>query len=138
MTASSNAAKKSGKKSESKPEKKLELVFEIGCEEIPAGMLPRATDELRTNITKLLTAENLIQGVTVETFSGPRRLSAWVRGLITKQEDVTSDVTGPPKSVAFDNAGAPTRAALSFAEKQGVRVEDDLDGEIVDWCGCHV
>jgi glycyl-tRNA synthetase beta subunit len=122
--AGNHGAKKSGRKSESKAEKKLELVFEIGCEEIPAGMLPRATDELRTNITKLLTAENLMAGVTVETFSGPRRLSAWVRGLTAKQEDVTSDVTGPPVSVAFDKAGAPTRAALSFAEKQGVRVED--------------
>ncbi|HXM74775.1 MAG TPA: glycine--tRNA ligase subunit beta, partial [Chthoniobacterales bacterium] len=125
MTPSgTSGAKKSGKKSDVKSEKKLELVFEIGCEEIPAGMLPRAADELRTNITKLLTAENLMQGVTVETFSGSRRLSAWVRGLTAKQEDVTSDVTGPPKSVAFDNAGVPTRAALSFAEKQGLRVED--------------
>ncbi|HEX3544601.1 MAG TPA: glycine--tRNA ligase subunit beta, partial [Candidatus Acidoferrum sp.] len=119
-----SSAKKSAKKLGAKTEKRLELVFEIGCEEIPAGMLPRAADELRTNITKLLTAENLMEGVTVETFSGPRRLTAWVRGLIAKQEDVTNDVTGPPISVAFDKAGAPTRAALSFAEKQGVRIED--------------
>src|ERR1700730_12520316 len=125
MTPSGTSiAKKSGKKSGGKSKKKLELVFEIGCEEIPAGMLPRAADELRTNIIKLLTAENLMGGVTVDTFSGPRRLSAWIRGLTAKQEDVTSDVTGPPKSVAFDKAGEPTRAALSFAEKQGVRVED--------------
>ncbi len=107
-----------------KPEKKLELVFEVGCEEIPAGMLPRAQEELRTNITKLLTAENLMEGVTVETFSGPRRLSASVRGLIGKQADVTNDVTGPPKSVAYDPAGAPTRAAQSFAEKQGLQVSE--------------
>jgi glycyl-tRNA synthetase beta chain len=117
-------AKKSTKSLDTKPEKKLELVFEIGCEEIPAGMLPRAEEELRTNITKLLTAENLIDGVTVETFSGPRRLTAWVRGLIAKQADVASDVTGPPKSVAYDNAGAPTRAAQSFAEKQGLQVKN--------------
>ncbi len=108
--------------SAAKPEKKQELVFEIGCEEIPAGMLPRAEEELRTNIIKLLTAENLIDGVTVETFSGPRRLTAWVRGLTPKQADVTSDVTGPPKSVAYDHEGFPTRAALSFAEKQGLQV----------------
>src|ERR1700726_2293471 len=94
--AAPNGGKKASKKLEGKAEKKLELVFEIGCEEIPAGMLARAADELRTNITKLLTAENLMQGVAVETFSGPRRLSAWVRGLTAKQEDVTSDVTGPP------------------------------------------
>ena len=69
-------------------------MFEIGCEEIPAGMLQRAEEELRTNLIKLLTAENLIEGVTVETFSGPRRLSAWVRGLIPKQADVTNESPG--------------------------------------------
>jgi glycyl-tRNA synthetase beta chain len=112
------------KKSVDKAAPTLELVFEIGCEEIPAGMLPRAEEELRTNITKLLTAENLIDGVTVETFSGPRRLTAWVKGLVAKQADVENDVTGPPKSVAYDNAGAPTRAAISFAEKQGLQLSD--------------
>ena len=54
--------------------KKLELLFEIGCEEIPAGMLARAEEELKVNLEKLLTTENLIEGITVETFSGPRRL----------------------------------------------------------------
>jgi glycyl-tRNA synthetase beta chain len=103
-------------------EKHVELLFEVGCEEIPAGMLPKAEEELRTNIEKLLTAENLSAGVIVETFSAPRRLTAWVRGLLARQPDVESEVTGPPKSVAYDSVGAPTRAALSFAEKQGVQV----------------
>jgi glycyl-tRNA synthetase beta chain len=105
-------------------EKRVELLFELGCEEIPAGMLPKAEEELRTNIEKLLSAENLSDGVTVETFSAPRRLTAWVQGLLAKQPDVEVEVTGPPKSVAYDSVGAPTRAALSFAEKQGVHVND--------------
>jgi len=105
-------------------EKRVELLFEVGCEEIPAGMLPKAEEELRTNIEKLLTAENLFGGVTVETFSAPRRLTAWVRGLLAKQADVETEVTGPPKSVAYDSVGAPTRAAQSFAEKQRVHVSD--------------
>jgi glycyl-tRNA synthetase beta chain len=105
-------------------EKRVELLFEVGCEEIPAGMLSKAEEELRTNIEKLLTAENLFDGVAVETFSAPRRLTAWVRGLQAKQADVESEVTGPPKSVAYDAVGAPTRAALSFAEKQRVHVSD--------------
>jgi glycyl-tRNA synthetase beta chain len=104
--------------------KKLELLFEIGCEEIPAGMLPRAEEELKVIIEKLLTTENLTQGVTVETFAAPRRLTAWVRGLPVKQADVVSEVTGPPKSVAYDAQGQPTRAALSFAEKQNIRLVD--------------
>jgi glycyl-tRNA synthetase beta chain len=105
-------------------EKRVELLFEVGCEEIPAGMLPKAEAELRTNIEKLLAAENLFDGVAVESFSAPRRLVAWVRGLLAKQADVEMEVTGPPKSVAYDSVGAPTRAALSFAEKQRVHVND--------------
>ncbi len=100
----------------------VELLFEIGCEEIPAGMLPKAEEELRVNLEKLLAAEDLSTGVAVETFSAPRRLTAWVRGLPVKQADVELEVTGPPKSVAYDAVGAPTRAALSFAEKQRVHV----------------
>jgi glycyl-tRNA synthetase beta chain len=104
--------------------KKLELLFEIGCEEIPAGMLPRAEEELKVIIEKLLTTENLMQGITVETFAAPRRLTAWVRGLPVKQADLVSEVTGPPKSVAYDAQGQPTRAAVSFAEKQSIRLVD--------------
>src|SRR2546421_4199729 len=105
-------------------EKRVELLFEVGCEEIPAGMLPKAEEELRANIEKLLTAENLFEGVSVETFSAPRRLTACVRGMLAKQADVEIEVTGPPKSVAYDSVGAPTRAAQSFAEKQHVHVND--------------
>src|SRR5271156_5414951 len=87
-------------------------------------MLPKAEEELRANLTKLLAAENYVEGVTVETFSAPRRLVAAVRGLQPKQSDVTSEVTGPPKSVAYDAVGEPTRAAQSFAEKQGLALKD--------------
>jgi len=54
----------------------IELLFEIGCEEIPAGMLPKAEEELRVNLEKLLAAEDLSKDVAVETFSAPRRLTA--------------------------------------------------------------
>src|SRR5271165_4860710 len=108
----------------SKAPKRVELLFEIGAEEIPAGMLPRATAELQTILEKHLIAENLNEGTTVETFGGPRRLTAWVRGIIAKQADVEMEVTGPPKAIAYDNVGAPTRAAASFAEKQGVALHE--------------
>jgi len=105
-------------------EKRVEVLLEVGSEEIPAGMLPKAEEDLRANLEKLLAAENLSDGVTVETFSAPRRLVAHVRGLREKQADVESEVTGPPKSVAYDAVGEPTRAAHSFAEKQGLSLKD--------------
>ena len=106
------------------PVKLCELLFEIGSEEIPAGMLPKAEEELKANLSKLLVAESLTVGLEIETFAGPRRLTAWIRGLPVKQGDTVSEVTGPPKSVAYDAVGEPTRAAVSFAEKQGVRLVD--------------
>ncbi len=105
-------------------EKRIEVLLEVGSEEIPAGMLPKAEEDLRANLEKLLAAENLSDGVTVETYSAPRRLVAHVRGLREKQADVVSEVTGPPKSVAYDAVGEPTRAALSFAEKQGLTLKE--------------
>jgi glycyl-tRNA synthetase beta chain len=105
-------------------EKRVEVLLEVGCEEIPAGMLPKAEEELCANLEKLLAAENLSDGVTVETFSTPRRLVAHVRGLREQQADVLNEVTGPPKSVAYDAVGEPTRAAHSFAEKQGLPLKE--------------
>jgi glycyl-tRNA synthetase beta chain len=109
---------------QAQPEKGLELLFEIGCEEIPAGMVAKAADDLKSYIEKVLTGESIGIGVTVETFGGPRRLTLWVQNLPRKQADVTTEVTGPPKSVAYDSVGEPTRAAVSFAEKQGVALHE--------------
>jgi glycyl-tRNA synthetase beta chain len=112
------------KSSEKVIEKRIEVLLEVGSEEIPAGMLPKAEEDLRANFEKLLAAENLSDGVTVETFSAPRRLVAHIVGLREKQADVVNEVTGPPKSVAYDAVGEPTRAAHSFAEKQGLALKE--------------
>jgi glycyl-tRNA synthetase beta chain len=103
-----------------------DLLFEIGCEEIPAGMILKASQELKAILVKHLSANGLVDEPTaqgsIETFGAPRRLIAIARNLKLKQEDVTREIGGPPKAVAFDAAGHPTRAALSFAEKQGMPV----------------
>jgi glycyl-tRNA synthetase beta chain len=101
-----------------------EFLLEIGCEEIPAGMIAGAANEIKVLLDKYLSAENLLDGTAVEAFGAPRRLVATCPRLRVKQEDVSREVTGPPKSVAFDAEGRPTRAAESFAGKQGVPVAD--------------
>ena len=101
---------------------RVDFLLEVGCEEIPAGMIARAAEELQVTLEKILTTENLIESGSVEAFGAPRRLVAIARGVKLKQEDVTREVTGPPKSVAYDDVGRPTRAAESFAAKQGVPV----------------
>ena len=103
-----------------------DLLFEIGCEEIPAGMILKAAQELQAILATHLSTHGLVDQPTtreaIETFGAPRRLVAIAKNLKLKQEDVTREVSGPPKSVAYDSAGEPTRAAFSFAEKQGIPV----------------
>ncbi len=97
-----------------------ELLFEVGCEEIPAGMLPGAIKQLQVILQQYMAAENLLVDAPVETFGAPRRLVASCAKVLLKQNDIEREVTGPPKTVAFDAEGKPTRAAESFAGKQGV------------------
>lgn len=99
-----------------------DFLFEIGCEEIPAGMLPGAIRELQVILQKYLTANSLLEGAPIDVYGAPRRLAASCTSVRIKQPDVSKEVQGPPKSVAFDASGKPTRAAESFAEKNNVPI----------------
>jgi glycyl-tRNA synthetase beta chain len=101
-----------------------DFLFEIGCEEIPAGMIARAASELKVILERHFLSNGLLNeravGDSIETLGAPRRLAAIVRNVRLRQEDITREITGPPRSIAFDNVGEPTRAAESFASKQNV------------------
>jgi glycyl-tRNA synthetase len=62
----------------------------------------------------------------------PRRLVVLIEGLAPRQRQVEEAVKGPPKRVAFDAEGHPTKAAQGFARRQGVSVEElgvqEIDG----------
>ena len=100
------------------------FLLEIGCEEIPAGMVAGACAELKVLLEKYLEAEKLLGKDSLDVFGSPRRLTVTCQALRLRQEDVEREVIGPPRTVAFDAAGKPTRAAESFAAKQGVAVGD--------------
>jgi glycyl-tRNA synthetase beta chain len=101
-----------------------DFLFEIGCEEIPAGMLPGAMKELQAILEKYLSAYNLAQASAVEVYGAPRRLAATCANIRVKQPDEIKDIQGPPKSVAYDASGKPTRAAESFAQKMNLPVDE--------------
>ncbi len=101
-----------------------DFLFEIGCEEIPAGMLPGAMKELQVILEKYLAAHNLTQGSPIEVYGAPRRLAASCANLRLKQPDETKDVQGPSKAVAYDASGKPTKAAEGFAQKMNLPVDE--------------
>lgn len=98
-----------------------ELFLEIGCEEIPAGFIPRATAEMKAIITKELAIARLPFS-EIKTMATPRRLVLVVKGLPAVQPDAEITATGPSTKAAYDPSGKPTKAAEGFARGQGVDV----------------
>jgi glycyl-tRNA synthetase beta chain len=113
-----------------------ELLLEIGTEEIPAGFIPNALEEMALSIGKELHASRIAYG-EVSTLGTPRRLVLLVKDVAEKQEDVKTEKLGPPLHMAFDDKGRPTKAALGFAKGQGLRVEDlaTVKGEKGEYLG---
>ncbi|MFH0810287.1 MAG: glycine--tRNA ligase subunit beta [Pseudomonadota bacterium] len=100
-----------------------ELLFEIGCEEIPAGYILPALEALARQVESALGEARLSFGET-RTFGTPRRLALAVAAVAERQSDQEVKRLGPPKGAAFDSEGRPTKAALGFAKGQGVAMED--------------
>ncbi len=100
-----------------------DFLLEIGTEEIPASYIQPALDAMATMLSKFFSAQRIDHGI-IQTMATPRRLAWVIKDVAEKQEAQTVEITGPPKDVAFDEAGKPTQAAIGFAKSQGVTPEE--------------
>jgi glycyl-tRNA synthetase beta chain len=100
----------------------MELVFEIGCEDLPARFVRPALEQLE-QLFRGACEEQRISFEAARVLGTPRRLTLLVEGLAEKQEDLSEERTGPPVKAAYRD-GEPTKAAEGFARGQGVAVED--------------
>ena len=98
-----------------------DFIFEVGCEEIPARLIPKACGELQQILEKYFSAAGILSG-SLRVLGAPRRLTVMSDSILLRQSDQEKEILGPPKSIAFDNVGAPTRAAESFSAKQGIPI----------------
>ncbi len=99
------------------------LLFEIGVEELPAGFLFPALEQLCQLTEAGLKDKNLTHGA-VSCFGTPRRLTLIVEELGARQPDIQEKVIGPAARIAFDDQGNPTKAGQGFARSKGVDVKD--------------
>ena len=96
--------------------------LEIGTEELPAGDLDSALEQLRQAVPSLLDDHRLGHGA-IRVLGTPRRLAVLVDALEPAQRELVSLVKGPPADRAFDANGKPTAAATGFAKGKGIAVE---------------
>jgi glycyl-tRNA synthetase beta chain len=98
-----------------------DLLFEIGCEELPADAIPGAVEGLAKLAAERLRQARIAHG-ELQVLTTPRRLALTVRDVAERQEATKEQVLGPPWNVAFPD-GKPAKAAEGFAARQGVPVK---------------
>jgi glycyl-tRNA synthetase beta chain len=106
----------------------LELILEIGTEEIPPSYIRPALVKLEAIFRKALDDAG-IGCQKLRTLGTPRRLVVIARGMDEKAAEAKETVFGPPANKAFDESGKPTQAAEGFAKSQGVAAADLKTGK---------
>jgi glycyl-tRNA synthetase beta chain len=114
-----------------------DLLFELGCEEIPARMLARALADLPAAVEAKLSAARL-EHKGVRALGTPRRLAVIVKELAERQPDLREEVVGPPASAAFAADGSLTKAGQGFAAKNGVAPDALAKKEVAGKKGLYV
>lgn len=96
-----------------------DFLLELGTEELPPKALKTLIAALHENIEASLKAEDLSFSA-VKSFAAPRRMAVLVEHLASETPSKELVVWGPPAAIAFDAEGKPTKAAIAFAEKNGI------------------
>lgn len=97
------------------------LLIEIGVEELPAIPFLKELPNIEKKWANILEKNRLL--CDFDFFYTPRRLVLWHREFQVKQENNIEEMLGAPVKIAFKD-GKPTGAALGFAKKCGVSVEE--------------
>ena len=96
-----------------------DFLLEINVEELPAGYVRPALKQLSQAFLKELDcAGKVISAGTKDT------LICRIKDLPLSQETLAKEIVGPPKRIAFDEEGNPTKQAIGFAKNQGVKVDE--------------
>ncbi|MCH7651742.1 MAG: glycine--tRNA ligase subunit beta [Nitrospinae bacterium] len=100
-----------------------DLFIEIGTEEIPAGYIQPALEDMGRRLAEFFDRGRVAAG-TPQLMGTPRRLVVHIPDIDARQKDVVETYQGPNVKVAFDENGNPTKAAIGFAKGKGVDIAD--------------
>ncbi|CAD5376149.1 glycine tRNA synthetase, beta subunit [Pseudomonas sp. OF001] len=99
-----------------------DFLVELGTEELPPKALKTLAEAFLAGVERGLKAAGLGYA-KARYYAAPRRLAILVEQLAVQQPDREVRLDGPPLQAAFDKDGQPTQAALGFAKKCGVDLE---------------
>ncbi|MDO8603347.1 MAG: glycine--tRNA ligase subunit beta [Candidatus Omnitrophota bacterium] len=100
-----------------------DFLLEINVEELPTGYVRPALDKLKNAFIEKLKLGRIAHG-DVSVFGTAVALVCYVKDMQLKQEELSQEISGPPKRIAFDEDGKLTPQGIGFAKNQGVDVKD--------------
>ncbi len=106
-------------------ERKL-LLVELGTEELPPKILRNLAQSFSTAFYQRLVGAGLAEDnpVDMKWYATPRRLAVAINNVLARQPDRIEERRGPALQAAYDDRGAPTRAAQGFARSCGVPLSE--------------
>ncbi|MCX7115538.1 MAG: glycine--tRNA ligase subunit beta [Gammaproteobacteria bacterium] len=109
---------------------KHDILFEIGCEELPSGSVRPLGEALAKNLAQAFQDKNIAFD-TIRYFATPRRLAVYVTQVPEILAAQTVIKRGPAQAAAFDAQGQPTKALNGFAASCGMMIQE-LELETTD------
>lgn len=100
-----------------------DILFELGCEELPPKALYQLSRSLYESVARQLAEMGFAVGDESRWFASPRRLAFLLKGVNEQLPDQVLEKRGPAVAAAFDENGKPKPAALGFAGSVGASVE---------------
>jgi len=105
-----------------------DFLLEINTEELPTGYIKDACAHLEDALRKELLLSGILMDKSIEgfakTIATKNSLVVYIKDLAVKQKAREEEIIGPPKRIAFDENGNPTKPAIGFAKKLGVEIAD--------------
>ena len=96
-----------------------DFLLEILVQELPYKFIPSAIVQLKSSFEKLF-KENALYYGDIKIYATPRRLAVIVSDLADKQENIEKDIKGPILTVAKNQDGTFSPAAVGFAKKNNI------------------
>ncbi len=104
-----------------------QLLIELGTEELPPLALGRLSQAFADSIVEGLASAGVLtdsRQARYQNFATPRRLAVLINDVPDSAPDRDQERLGPNVKAAYDDSGAPSKAALGFAASCGVEFSE--------------
>jgi glycyl-tRNA synthetase beta chain len=99
------------------------FILEIGTEELPV-LAQTVIRRNAKNIIEALFNVNNIQFENINVYVSPCRIIVHTQNISQKEKSKIEEIAGPPKKIAYDQSGNPSKALLGFASNMKIPISD--------------